>query len=112
MRPTESRSSSARDSRATADGAVLELIVRLISYIIYMFTLAIVVRAVISFLPYFTRPPYHPFVVQVDRIVTQVTEPVLAPIRRMLPSFGGLDFSPMVVIIILFIIREVLDSLS
>ena len=90
----------------------MELIVRLISYIIYMFTLAIVVRAVISFLPYFTRPPYHPLVVQVDRIVTQVTEPVLAPIRRMLPSFGGLDFSPMVVIVILFIIREVLASLS
>ncbi len=112
MRPTGSRSSSARDNRETADGTDLELIVRLISYIIYLFTLAIVVRAIISFLPYFTRPPYHPVVEQVDRVVTQVTEPVLAPVRRMLPSFGGMDFSPMVVIIVLFIIREVLASVS
>lgn len=90
----------------------MELLVRLINYLIILFTAAIVVRAIISFLPYFTRPPYHPLVVSVDRVVTQITEPVLAPVRRMLPSFGGLDFSPMVVIIVLMIIREVLAGVG
>ena len=64
-----------------------------------------------SLVAYFVRPPYHPLLVAIDRVVSQITEPVMAPIRRMLPPFGGLDFSPMVVIIILWLIREVLEGL-
>ena len=88
----------------------MELLVPLISWIITFLTVAIVARAIISFLPYFVRPPYHPLVVSIDRVVTQITEPLLAPVRRMLPSFGGLDLSPMVVIIILIIIREAIGA--
>ena len=89
----------------------MELLALLISWVITFFTVAIVVRAIISFLPYFMRPPYHPLVVSIDRVVTQITEPVLAPVRRMLPSFGGLDFSPMVVIIVLIIIQQAIGRL-
>jgi len=49
--------------------------------------------------------------VSIDRVVNQITEPVLAPIRRMLPSFGALDLSPMVVIIVLLFIRQALASI-
>jgi YggT family protein len=42
--------------------------------------------------------------------VFQITEPVLGPIRRSLPSFGGFDFSPMAVLIILILLRRVVDS--
>jgi YggT family protein len=38
--------------------------------------------------------PEHPLV----RVTSALTEPVLAPIRRVLPSMGGLDFSPMVLL--------------
>ncbi len=38
--------------------------------------------------------PDHPLV----RLTRALTEPVLAPIRRVLPSMGGLDFSPMVLL--------------
>jgi YggT family protein len=38
--------------------------------------------------------PEHPLV----RVTSTLTEPVLAPIRRVLPSMGGLDFSPMVLL--------------
>ena len=89
----------------------MELLVPLISWIITFLTVAIVARAIISFLPYFVRPPYHPLVVSIDRVVTQITEPLLAPVRRMLPSFGGLDFSPMVVIIVLIIIQQAIGAL-
>jgi YggT family protein len=34
-----------------------------------------------------------------------VTEPILAPVRRLLPPFGGLDFSPLIVIIVLQVIN-------
>ena len=52
--------------------------------------------------------------VQVDwrnplaRIVYNLTEPVLAPIRRLLPVMGGMDFSPMVVLFALRALRGLL----
>jgi YggT family protein len=42
--------------------------------------------------------PEHPLV----RVTRTLTEPVLAPLRRVLPTFGGLDFSPM---LLLFALR-------
>jgi YggT family protein len=52
----------------------------------------------------------HPIVINIYDVLTQMTEPILAPIRRVLPTFGMLDFSPLVAIILLQIIRAVLVS--
>ena len=87
----------------------MELIIRLVNYLIILLTVAIFARAILSFLPMVMRPPYPAFVVALIRVVNQITEPVLAPVRRMLSSFGGLDLSPMVVIVVLWFIRAVLD---
>ena len=38
----------------------------------------------------------------------RVTEPVLAPIRRIMPNLGGLDLSPIIVILIIFFIRNLM----
>jgi YggT family protein len=38
----------------------------------------------------------------------RVTEPVLTPIRRILPNLGGLDLSPIIVILIIFFIRNLM----
>ena len=89
----------------------MQLIVVLINYFIILFTVAIFARVILSFVVYFMSPPYPAFLVYIDRVVNQVTEPVLAPIRRMLPNLGGLDLSPMVVIIVLMFVRQVLASL-
>jgi len=43
-------------------------------------------------------------------MVNQVTEPILGPIRRNLPNFGGFDFSPMAVLIVIWLLREVVVS--
>jgi YggT family protein len=42
------------------------------------------------------------------RFVTAVTEPVLAPVRRVLPAMGGLDLSPMVVLLALRLLSRLL----
>jgi YggT family protein len=48
--------------------------------------------------------PRHPLA----SIVVGLTEPVLEPIRRALPPLGGLDFSPMVLLFVLRVLRGVL----
>ena len=77
----------------------------IINWIIILFTLAIFARVILSFAVYFIQPPHPQWLVTLDGMINSITEPVLAPIRRMLPSTGGLDFSPMVVLVILWIIR-------
>ena len=43
---------------------------------------------------------------QVSNFLFQVTEPILAPVRRVLPQTGMIDFSPMIVILILSVILQ------
>jgi YggT family protein len=47
----------------------------------------------------------HPILMNVYDALSQLTEPILGPIRRVLPTFGMLDFSPLVAIILLQIIQ-------
>jgi YggT family protein len=51
--------------------------------------------------------PYHP----VRQALGSVVEPLLAPIRRLMPQTGMLDFSPMVLIILVQIVRRLLIGL-
>ena len=48
------------------------------------------------------------FVSAVAEFLYRITEPVLAPIRRVLPSMGGLDLSPIVLILIIMFIQRVI----
>ena len=45
---------------------------------------------------------------QVSNVLYRLTEPVLGPIRRVLPNMGGLDLSPIVVFIAIWFIRSLL----
>ena len=45
------------------------------------------------------------------RVVFQITEPLLAPIRRILPDMGVIDLSPMIAIIVLIIVQRVIVML-
>lgn len=47
----------------------------------------------------------QPFVMQIGEFLYRVTEPALAPIRRILPNFGPIDLSPLVLILGLTFIR-------
>ena len=65
---------------------------------------AILGRVIISWV---NLSPYNPIVVA----LYQITEPILAPIRRVLPQTGMIDLSPMIAIIVMGIVRQVLLSL-
>lgn len=85
--------------------------ISVIQGVIYLCFLAILARVILSFAGLIIRPPHPQWLINLDNLVISITEPVLGPIRRMLPNIGGLDFSPMVVLIILLIIREAVSRL-
>ncbi len=77
-------------------------IFNLVYNIIFILLLA---RAILSWI----RPdPYHHIWGPLLRVVHQLTEPMLAPIRRLLPQTGMIDWSPMVLIIGLIVLRSLL----
>ncbi len=71
-------------------------------------SLAILVRVILSWLPmaWVRIDPYHPLV----RILYQITDPILDPIRRF-STFGMIDFSPIVALVLLDIVRRILVAL-
>ncbi len=71
---------------------------RLVATLIDLYSLVVLAAVVISWVRMDRRHP-------LARIVYSLTEPVLAPIRRVLPPMGGLDFSPMVLLIALRLLR-------
>ena len=83
---------------------------RLFNYILDFFTIVIFARVILSFIIPLSGARPHPIIVSINTMVNQVTEPVLGPIRRNLPSFGGFDFSPMAVLIVIWLLREVVVS--
>ena len=82
----------------------------IISFIITLLTVAIFARVILSFVIPMAGARPHPLLISVYTVVNQVTEPILAPIRRLLPTFGRFDFSPMVALVVLYLIRVVLDN--
>lgn len=76
---------------------------QLVSRIFQLLTLLVIVKVVLSYF----MSPYHPVREFVDRLV----EPMLAPIRRILPPTGMIDFSPLVLIILLQVLGTFLTGI-
>lgn len=48
----------------------------------------------------------------ITRMLVDITDPILAPVRRIMPATGGIDFSPTVVLLLLFVLQRVLASMA
>jgi len=81
----------------------------LLATIIWIYIVLLIAQAILSWLVAFnvvnTR---NPVVNAVGRFLYQITEPVLRPIRSILPSLGGIDVSPVVLILLLAFIRNLI----
>jgi YggT family protein len=73
----------------------------ILARLIDLYSLVVLAAVIVSWVQ---LPPYHPVV----RFTRSLTEPVLAPIRKILPLMGGLDFSPLVLLFGLQIIKGML----
>jgi YggT family protein len=81
----------------------------IILIILQIYVWVLIAAAVLSWLVAFNVVNSHnSFVRSVGEFLYRVTEPVLAPIRNVLPSFGGIDLSPMVLILLIFFLQRVI----
>ena len=81
----------------------------LINAVVNIFIFVLIIQVIMSWLIAFnvvnTR---NRFVYMVADVAYKITEPLLRPIRRILPNFGGIDLSPVVLILLLYFLRDLL----
>ena len=93
-------------------GLVWDFYAVVIHNIIQLYWWIIVIGVILSWLISFNIiNTQNQFVALIYRITWQLTEPALAPIRRILPNFGGLDFSPIVLLLGLMFLDRALYRL-
>jgi YggT family protein len=79
------------------------ILIQAIQALSFLLILAVLVDVILGYF----MDPYHPF----RRTLDSIVQPMLAPIRRVLPTLGGFDFSPLVLIILIDLIESVLVRL-
>lgn len=79
---------------------ILILFINAISQLIF---LLVIISVILSYF----MDPYHPL----RRGIDSVVEPMLAPIRRVVPLIGGLDFSPLILIILIQLLANIITRI-
>lgn len=79
------------------------ILVNFVSILFQVLIFAILIRALISWFPI---APTSPFI----RLLDDITEPILAPLRRVVPRLGMMDITPIVAMIGLQILEQILVS--
>jgi len=79
------------------------VLVQVINVFAEILILVVILSAILS---YFVDP-YHP----VRRGINSIVEPMLAPIRRVIPPVGMLDFSPLILIVLIQVAKQIIISL-
>jgi YggT family protein len=85
--------------------AVLEIILLILDLYVWLLIASAILSWLIAFNVVNTR---NQFVAAVAEFLYRVTEPALAPIRRMMPNLGGLDISPIILILIIYFIQKLI----
>lgn len=80
-------------------GNLLETVAKILNLIITLYMWIMIVRVILSWV---RLDPHN----QIVHFIYQVTEPVLSRVRQYLPPMGGFDFSPLVVMLILYFLQS------
>lgn len=91
---------------------VLISLVQVVSIAINLYIWALIASAILSWLVAFNViNTNNRFVYTVGDFLYRITEPALRPIRRLLPNLGGIDISPIILILVLYFVQSVLAGL-
>jgi len=83
--------------------------IALINQIVWIFIYVLIASAVLSWLLAFNVVNSRNQVVQtLWNVFNQITEPVLRPLRRRLPNLGGIDLSPLIVVLALLFLSDIM----
>jgi YggT family protein len=77
---------------------------RVVHFIVNLYILIIIIRVILSWFPLQSQS-------NLTRIIYQLTEPILMRIRRFLPDLAGLDLSPMLLIIGLYLLENIIINI-
>ena len=80
-------------------------IFQFLSILLTILSWAILIRVLLSWIPNLDRS--NPLV----QLLGQITDPILEPARRIIPPIGGMDLSPIVVLVLLRLVQQLLYSL-
>lgn len=78
----------------------------LLAIVLNLYSFLILARVLMTWIP--NLDPYNPIV----QLLLQVTDPVMEPVRRLIPPIGMIDISPIVVLIALRLIGQMLEDLA
>ena len=88
-------------------------VVELVSSVMMLYFWMILIQVVMSWLVAFNViNTQNRFVYSVGNFLHRLTEPALGPIRRLLPNLGGIDLSPVVLILLLVFVQNLLREIS
>jgi YggT family protein len=86
--------------------AVLDVIL----LVLQLYTYVIVIAAILSWLVAFNVINVHNDLVRsIWNALIAVTEPVLRPIRQLTPNLGGIDISPVILLLLIFLIEDIIQ---
>lgn len=83
---------------------MISFLINFVNILFEALSLAIVIRI---FLSWFRVDPYNQFM----QILYQITEPVLAPFRRIIPPIGMIDISPIVALLVLGLMQQIVITM-
>jgi len=88
-------------------------LIQTLGVIIDLYVWALIISVILSWLVHFRIVnEYNQFVFTIQNFLYRLTEPALGPIRRLLPQIGGLDISPIILILLLNFLKSVLFRLA
>jgi YggT family protein len=86
---------------------VISSLAAVIDILFELFMWLLIIQAIMSWLLAFNvLNPRNQVIGMIWQFMLRVTEPLLRPIRRILPNFGGLDLAPLVLILIIYFVRR------
>src|SRR5438477_11613155 len=90
---------------------LFKVLLWLFDTIVGFYIIVVIAAVVVSWLVAFgVLNTYNPMARSIIRVLDALTEPVFRLIRRIIPAIGGLDLSPMLVILAVYFLRMVVDG--
>ncbi len=87
----------------------MNALANLIDTILTLYIIVLLASVIMSWLVSFrVLNTQNQFVFTLIRFLYRITEPPLRPIRKIIPNLGGLDISPVILVIILYFIRDII----